>query len=59
MWSQMEIQLLPRKRDFHLITHEIVDKLSELDLIETGILHVKLFLLLFFTSETLNSSLFT
>ncbi|MFW5974858.1 MAG: YjbQ family protein, partial [Bacteroidota bacterium] len=38
MISQKEIALKPRKRGFHLITHEILEALGELP--ESGILHL-------------------
>lgn len=40
MWLQKEFQLSAKKRGFHLITHEIVDALPELKLIQCGLLHV-------------------
>ncbi len=38
MISQVEIQLSPRSRGFHLITNEILSKLPQLP--ETGLLHL-------------------
>ncbi len=38
MISQKEISLKPRKRGFHLITHEILESVGELP--ENGLLHV-------------------
>jgi secondary thiamine-phosphate synthase enzyme len=40
MWLQKEFQLSARTRGFHLITHEILDALPEIKLIQCGLLHV-------------------
>jgi secondary thiamine-phosphate synthase enzyme len=40
MWFQREITLDPRPRGFHLITHEIVEALPELQEFDVGLLHV-------------------
>ncbi len=40
MWSQKQIQLKPRSRGFHLITHEIMSQLPELQNITTGMINV-------------------
>ncbi len=39
-WIQRQLRLAPRPRGFHLITHEVVDALPELNSITTGLLHV-------------------
>ncbi|HAE2265830.1 TPA_asm: YjbQ family protein [Salmonella enterica subsp. salamae serovar 60:g,m,t:z6] len=49
MWYQRTITLSEKPRGFHLITDEIVDKLSGLPPVETGLLH----LLLLHTSASL------
>ncbi|EBG7564030.1 YjbQ family protein [Salmonella enterica] len=49
MWYQRTITLSEKQRGFHLITDEIVDKLSGLPPVETGLLH----LLLLHTSASL------
>ncbi len=40
MWAQREIRLKPKSRGFHLITHEIIETLHELNSIEIGILQL-------------------
>jgi secondary thiamine-phosphate synthase enzyme len=40
LWVQRQLQLPPLRRGFHLITHEVVDKLPELRSIQIGLLHV-------------------
>lgn len=40
MWVQHEVSLAPRKRGFHLITHDIVASIPELKHIQVGLLHV-------------------
>jgi len=40
MWTQKTLQLKPRSRGFHLITHEIENALPELDGLSVGLLHV-------------------
>lgn len=49
MWYQRTITLSEKPRGFHLITDEIIDKLSGLPPVETGLLH----LLLLHTSASL------
>lgn len=49
MWYQRTITLSEKPRGFHLITDEIVDKLSGLPPVEMGLLH----LLLLHTSASL------
>ena len=39
MWKQVEISLTSRKRGFHLITDELLDKLPEVSAIEVGLAH--------------------
>jgi len=39
-WLQKEIRLAPRRRGFHLITHEIEAAIPEVDAIAIGLLHV-------------------
>lgn len=39
-WYQKEISLEPRKRGFHLITNEIINKVSEIRKIKTGIAQI-------------------
>jgi secondary thiamine-phosphate synthase enzyme len=39
-WLQKEIRLAPRRRGFHLITHEIEAAMPEVDAIAIGLLHV-------------------
>lgn len=40
LWHQQTVQLSPRRRGFHLITHELVGSCTEIAFIEIGILHV-------------------
>lgn len=40
MWFQKEITLKPRARGFHLITHEIISQLPELQQINVGLLNI-------------------
>lgn len=40
MWVQHEIKLSSRHRGFHLITRDIINSLTELNTIQTGILHL-------------------
>jgi len=40
MWRQLEINLIARKRGFHLITDEIEKQLSDLTKVQCGILHL-------------------
>lgn len=40
MWIQKIISLSPRPRGFHLITNEIVENISEMSQIKTGLLHL-------------------
>ena len=40
MWVQRSITLDPRPRGFHLVTGEVVRALSEMEQIETGLLHL-------------------
>lgn len=40
MWLQKEITLKPRARGFHLITHEIISQLPELQQINVGLLNI-------------------
>lgn len=40
MWYQRTITLSEKPRGFHLITDEIIDKLSGLPPVETGLLHL-------------------
>lgn len=40
MWFQKEITLKPRARGFHLITHEIISQLPELQQIDVGLLNI-------------------
>lgn len=37
MWKQVEITLASRKRGFHLVTHELLEKLPDLAAIEIGV----------------------
>jgi secondary thiamine-phosphate synthase enzyme len=39
-WYQKEISLEPRKRGFHLITNEIINKVPEIRKIKTGIAQI-------------------
>lgn len=40
MWFQTEISLAARSRGFHLITHEVLNSLPELNRVKTGLLNV-------------------
>jgi secondary thiamine-phosphate synthase enzyme len=40
MWIQKIITLSPRSRGFHIITQEVLENLSEIKKIKTGILHL-------------------
>lgn len=40
IWVQRSITLDPRPRGFHLVTAEVVQALSELDQLDTGLLHL-------------------
>ncbi|RDH81636.1 MAG: hypothetical protein DIZ80_16330 [endosymbiont of Galathealinum brachiosum] len=40
MWTQHEIKLPARHRGFHLITREVINALTEINTIQTGILHL-------------------
>jgi secondary thiamine-phosphate synthase enzyme len=40
MWYQTEITLKARKRGFHLITDEVLNQLTELNKVNSGILHL-------------------
>lgn len=40
MWIQKTVSLKPRCRGFHLITHEILQALPELQQLRVGLLHV-------------------
>ena len=40
MYFQKEISLQPKRRGFHLITHEVVSVLEEIRQIKIGLLHV-------------------
>lgn len=40
MWVQKEIRLKAKQRGFHLITHEIIAQLPELNSFKTGLLNV-------------------
>lgn len=40
MWWQSEIQLKPRERGFHLITHEIIEQVPALADFQTGMLNI-------------------
>lgn len=39
-WLQKTVQLPPRRRGFHLITHEVLDSLPELANVRIGLLHL-------------------
>jgi secondary thiamine-phosphate synthase enzyme len=39
-WIQREIELEPRPRGFHVITHEVMEALPEIERIQTGMLHL-------------------
>jgi len=38
--KQTEVQLKPKTRGFHLITHEVEQALSQLGVVKVGLLHV-------------------
>lgn len=40
IWIQREIALAPRRRGFHLVTHEVVESLPELRQLRVGMLHL-------------------
>ncbi|MFO6422235.1 secondary thiamine-phosphate synthase enzyme YjbQ [Motilimonas sp. KMU-193] len=40
MWLQKEIELLPKRRGFHLVTTEIVEQLPELKKFSMGLAHI-------------------
>jgi secondary thiamine-phosphate synthase enzyme len=40
MWFQKEITLKPKPRGFHLITHEVLETLPELNRVQIGLLHL-------------------
>ncbi|MGR8941023.1 MAG: secondary thiamine-phosphate synthase enzyme YjbQ [Gammaproteobacteria bacterium] len=40
MWIQKEFFLAPKKRGFHLVTHEILHEIPELRSIQCGLLHL-------------------
>ncbi|HUB73826.1 MAG TPA: secondary thiamine-phosphate synthase enzyme YjbQ [Solirubrobacteraceae bacterium] len=40
MWLQRQVTLEPRARGFHLITHELLAALPELEQVQAGLLHV-------------------
>lgn len=40
IWHQTEIQLAPRSRGFHLVTHEVTGALPELGEVRIGLLNV-------------------
>ena len=40
MWIQKEIQLQARSRGFHIITHEIIDQLPELQDFKIGMMNI-------------------
>lgn len=40
LWLQRQITLRPRPRGFHLVTHEVLDALPELDQYEVGLAHL-------------------
>jgi secondary thiamine-phosphate synthase enzyme len=42
MWAQTEIELAQRPRGFHLITRDVVAKLTALERIEVGLLHLQI-----------------
>lgn len=39
-WIQHDLQLAPRQRGFHLITHEVLEALPELGELRVGLLHL-------------------
>ena len=40
MWFQKTITLSPRSRGFHIITPDVINQISEIEKIKTGILHL-------------------
>ncbi len=40
MWKQRQIQLPPKERGFHLITHEVLERIPELEDFSVGLLHL-------------------
>ncbi len=40
MWIQKEINLSTKKRGFHLVTHEILQQIPELQNIKTGLMNI-------------------
>ena len=40
MWIRRYLNLPPKRRGFHLITHEVIDAISEMNGIGVGILHL-------------------
>jgi secondary thiamine-phosphate synthase enzyme len=40
IWAQHDIRLQPRPRGFHLITHEVVEGVPELERVAVGMAHV-------------------
>lgn len=40
MWSQKEINLKPQRRGFHLITHEVVESIDELQQFQVGLMNI-------------------
>ncbi len=40
MWIQKEIKLSAKKRGFHLVTHEILQQIPELQNIRTGLMNI-------------------
>ena len=40
MWYQREVTLAPRPRGFHLITHEVLKAIPELERLRIGMLQV-------------------
>ncbi|MEQ6884171.1 secondary thiamine-phosphate synthase enzyme YjbQ [Salicola sp. Rm-C-2C1-2] len=40
MWQQRILQLSPKSKGFHLITHEVLDQLAEITDIQIGLLHL-------------------
>ncbi len=40
IWIHRTIQLAPRPRGFHLVTHEILPQLPELSRVDVGLLHL-------------------
>lgn len=54
IWHQQQFALKARARGFHLVTREIVDRLTELSQVEVGLLHV--FILHTSASLTINEN---